>query len=235
MTYRIIIAERPYIQICRTLYELDEEFAFLLLGKRRGVNIKVDEILIPHQEVGAMSCKLLPKGYIEMNKITDKIVGWGHSHPDFGAFHSYTDETTGGGGSLFYTPFASVTTSRATCWDSRVFTENNGKKKDVSADLYLPQEVPLHKFKKIQMYEEGLLGRARDKIAGVLGKTHPPYYEDPIPYQNKAVSRRPTLDFCEGCVSLKKFTRRCYYDRQKEGVLISTLKDCPLDVATTVV
>lgn len=181
--YRVDIEELPYMQLCRILSSLEEEFLFILLGTRpQSRKILVKEILIPYQEVSMAHCKIANKGILEMNKVMKKIVGWGHSHDNFGAFHSQMDTGTGNVGAILYPPFASITVVKTGPWDCKVF--NKKEKKGYDADLYLPLDVPLHKITVKKWFRKVQKGKDPDyKKGDGEGETHKPLERFFEPYK----------------------------------------------------
>lgn len=185
--YRIDIEELPYMQICRLLSALEEEFLFVLLGTRPNSRmILVKEILVPYQEVSMAHCKIKEEGILEMHKAMKKIVGWGHSHDNFLAFHSGTDTDTGGIGAILYPPFASITVVKTGPWDCKVF--NKTQKEGYEADLYLPLDVPLHKITvKKWFFKKFKKGKDPDDKKGDGYKPLPKYF----PPYNQLYPRHP--------------------------------------------
>jgi len=222
--YEVRLGDRAYIKTCRMLYEIDKEFAFMLIGRRRNHIFTIKDIFIPEQKVSDTHCKILDNGYAEISKVLNSVVGWGHSHSDFGAFHSGTDMDTGALCGLFYPPFASLTVSRVSAWDCRVFTGDVG---DIgkNAKLKLPADIPKNKIKveKVPVYKAPVY-------------TPHPYGQPQRSLINRVrgiFTRRrtaPDREYCSACPHYSVYANKCRYINYPDGVPISSLKECPVEV-----
>lgn len=233
--YQIHMATEPYIKVCRILYEMDDEFLFVMLGRRDGRKFDVQDVLIPYQEVSAAYCEITNKGLLELNEVNDRIIGWGHAHPDFAAFHSTTDTKTADSGAFIFPPFASLTVSRKGNWDGRIFTKRNNKE-GIKAELWLPRVVPHEKFKQKKWYQpvvsivKGTKPSAPTRQPRSLPFDTRPWWQQRN-QQTKFTSIQPlgpTIQSCGRCTYFKKEPSLCTFEKPT-GTELWKIQVCPLE------
>jgi hypothetical protein len=116
---KIIISAKALSKMMYYLSTFKTEFGFAMSGYRHGTRqVHVTDIYLPSQRVSGAHWEQVPLDDVDdvflYYKNTQKTqVGWGHSHCDFGAFHSGTDtDTTMDIANILKLPVASLTISR---------------------------------------------------------------------------------------------------------------------------
>jgi len=117
--YIIYLKSRVLGRLVALLQANREEFGFILRGKLIGRKFLVTSLYVPPQEVSGAYWEATD--YTKVAGIPD-IIGWGHSHNSFGAFHSGTDtDTAWSWAKVKKVPICSLTISTVGEWDARVF------------------------------------------------------------------------------------------------------------------
>lgn len=88
---------RTYAELaCDVLEESVECYGYLITPKEVTNRVVRDVYLAPNQKVSSAGVEVSGKNVIkagrEIDKLDYKVLGWWHSHADFGTFHSITDD-----------------------------------------------------------------------------------------------------------------------------------------------
>jgi hypothetical protein len=159
--YIIYLKSRVLGRLVALLQAITSEFGFVLRGKLIGKKFLVTSLYVPPQEVSGTYWEATD--YTKVAGIPD-IIGWGHSHNSFGAFHSGTDiDTAWSWAKVRKVPICSLTISTVGEWDARVFLPDDTytKAKLIYPGCQIPQEwknnikpriVPFDSDEKIRKY-----------------------------------------------------------------------------------
>ena len=138
--YVVYLKPRVLGRLVALLQANRHEFGFVLRGKLSERKFIVTSLYVPPQEVS--------QGYWEATDYTKvasipDIVGWGHSHNSFAAFHSGTDIITAWSwAKVKKVPICSLTISTIGEWDARVFFSDDTytKAKLIYSGCQIPEE-----------------------------------------------------------------------------------------------
>jgi hypothetical protein len=116
---KIFVSAKALSKMMYYLSTFRTEFGFAMSGYRHGPRqVYVTDIYVPSQKVTGSYWEQVPLNgiddvFLHYKDNPERQVGWGHSHCDFGAFHSGTDsDTTKEAASQLKLPVASLTISR---------------------------------------------------------------------------------------------------------------------------